>query len=84
MKKVVSIIIVLALIAGTILAVKNSRSKTFAQENLEALTAGELTPEQIERTCFLYCKINFSEECVLENNPYAGITLTCEEYEDWP
>ncbi|MBP5398398.1 MAG: hypothetical protein J6Y32_07245 [Bacteroidales bacterium] len=44
MKKIIISLVVLALVAGTVLAVTTRRTKTFAQENLEALTDGEITP----------------------------------------
>ena len=40
MKKLIISLVVLAAVAGTVLAVTAKRTKTFAQENLEALAYG--------------------------------------------
>lgn len=84
MKKIIISLVVLAAVAGTVLAVTTRRTKTFAQENLEALTAGELTEEQIRVACFMHCKYNWDAFCVLDNDPFPDIVLTCAEYENWP
>ena len=76
MKRVVSIIIVLAFIAGTVLAVKYSRSKTFAQENLEVLAAGELTPEALLELCTKHCVLDYEQSCTPTDTGYP-FPVTC-------
>ena len=80
MKKLIISLVVLAAVAGTLLAVTAKRTKTFAQENLEALA---ITEEEVLAVCFKYCVSADGENCTPTNTGYP-FPITCVNYRIWP
>ena len=83
MKKIIISLVVLALVAGTVLAVTPRRTKTFAQENLEALTDGEITPGELMVICDRFCTMSIDKECKPEWTGYP-FPITCKDHRIWP
>lgn len=83
MKKLIISLVVLAAVAGTVLAVTAKRTKTFAQENLEALADGEITPQQLLEICEKKCSNSPGATCSPEDTGLP-FPITCRDRKNWP
>ena len=83
MKKLIIIVIVLSVIAGTVLAGALKPENTFAQENLEALADGELTPQLLLELCEKQCVLDMDKTCSIDLVGYS-FPITCVNHINWP